>query len=310
MNTKSLMVVALALLLLGTGAFYFLTQAPPAVVVIDDVPATTTPNVPFPANAPEIATSTATTTRNAESVLGISAGGTEIKAYHFGTGSTELLFIGGIHGGYSANTTLVAYELMNHLKDNPELVPKNVTVTVIPAFNADGLMATVKTTGVFNASALPKDQAARVAGRFNKNTVDLNRNFDCEWEAEGTWQNRTVSGGGAAFSEPEAAALRDYVATYRPTAVVAWYSAAGGVFASNCGQGVSSGTTALMNTFAKASGYPAYASFDYYEITGDMMNWFAKLEVPAVSVLLSTHEATEWEKNRRGIEAVLASYAE
>jgi hypothetical protein len=309
MNTKSLLVVVVALLLLGAGAYFFLNQ-PSTDVVINEAPATTTPAIPFATSTPPVATTTTEVVRGPESVLGTSASGVEIKAFHFGTGTTEILFIGGIHGGYSYNTTLVAYELIDHLKENPELVPANVTVTVIPAFNADGLMATVKTTGVFNASAVPKDQAARIAGRFNKNTVDLNRNFDCEWEAEGTWQSRTVSGGSAAFSEPEAAALRDYVRAHRPTAVVAWYSAAGGVYASNCGQGVSSGTTALMNTFAKASGYPAYASFDYYEITGDMMNWFAKLEVPAVSVLLSTHEATEWEKNRNGIEAVIASYAE
>lgn len=309
MNTKSLLVVVVALLILGAGAYYFLTQ-PPSAVVVSEAPATTTPAIPFATSTPVVATTTAVAPRGSESIIGTSAGGAEIKAYHFGTGSTELLFIGGIHGGYSYNTTLVAYELIDHLKDNPTLIPTNVTVTVIPAFNADGLLATVKTTGVFNASAVPKDQATRITGRFNKNTVDLNRNFDCEWEAEGTWQSRTVSGGKAAFSEPEAAALRDYVSKYRPAAVVAWYSAAGGVYASNCGQGVSSGTTALMNTFAKASGYPAYASFDYYEITGDMMNWFAKLEVPAVSVLLSTHEATEWEKNRAGIDAVIASYAE
>lgn len=262
--------------------------------------------------APVVETPVATTTpvaRGPETVIGTSAGGQAITAYHFGTGPVELLFIGGIHGGYSYNTTLVAYELIDHLNDNPNLVPANVTVTVIPAFNADGLIATVKTTGRFNLSAVPKDEASRIAGRFNKNTVDLNRNFDCEWKTAGTWQSRTVSGGSAPFSEPEAAALRDYVAAHRPSAVVGWYSAAGGVYASNCGSGVSAETTALMNAFAEASRYNAYRTFDFYEITGDMMNWFAKEEIPAISVLLTTHEATEWEKNRAGIEAVIARFA-
>lgn len=261
---------------------------------------------------PVVETPPATTTpaaRGPETVIGTSAGGQAITAYHFGTGPVELLFIGGIHGGYSYNTTLVAYELIDHLQDNPDLVPANVTVTVIPAFNADGLMATVKTTDRFNQSAVPKDQNTRIAGRFNKNAVDLNRNFDCEWKPEGIWQSRKVSGGSAPFSEPEAAALRAYVEAHRPRAVVGWYSAAGGVYASNCGGGVSAETTALMNTFAEASGYNAYRTFDFYEITGDMMNWFAKEEIPAISVLLTTHEATEWEKNRAGIEAVIARFA-
>jgi hypothetical protein len=347
MNTKSLLVVILALLVLGGGAYYFLTQSSNNLATNPDGAATTTPTI-APITSEELAqgwyyataeqkkpgtpsnwlhknqgtpdaqwynpettaTSTATTPRGEESVIGTSAGGEEIKAYHFGTGSKELLFIGGIHGGYSWNSALVAYELIDHLRDNPDLIPKDVSITVIPSFNADGLKKTVGTTGLFSAAAVPKDLATRITGRFNANDVDLNRNFDCEWKAEGTWQNRTVSGGSAAFSEPEAAALRDYVEKYRPTAVVAWYSAAGGVYASSCGKGISAGTTALMNTFAKASGYEANNEFDFYTLTGDMMNWFAKLEIPAVSVLLTTHEAIEWDKNRAGIEAVIASYGE
>ena len=45
------------------------------------------------------------------------------------------------------------------------------------------------------------------SARFNADGVDLNRNFDCDWAPTGTWQNKTVSGGTAAFSEPEAAAI-------------------------------------------------------------------------------------------------------
>jgi hypothetical protein len=36
----------------------------------------------------------------------------------------------------------------------------------------------------------------------------------------------------------------------------------------------------------------------------------AKEGIPAISVLLSDHENTEWAKNRAGIEAVLNIYAE
>ena len=63
-----------------------------------------------------------------------------------------------------------------------------------------------------------------------------------------------------------------------------------------------------INTFAKASGYPSYQSFDFYETTGDMANWLSKINIPAISVLLSTHEDIEWDKNRKGIEALLDLY--
>ena len=50
-------------------------------------------------------------------------------------------------------------------------------------------------------------------------------------------------------------------------------------------------------------------SFDFYEITGDMVNWLAKNKVPAISVLLSTHNSIEWDKNLAGIKALLEHYA-
>lgn len=248
--------------------------------------------------------------RGPETVIGTSVEGNGIIAYHFGDGDTELLFVGGIHGGYSWNTVLVAYELMDYLEQNTETIPENITVTVIPVLNPDGLEQVVGSTGRFDAADVPASESTRIAGRFNANDVDLNRNFDCEWAPESAWQNRTVSGGAAPFSEPEAAAFRDYVDEHEPAAAVVWYSAAGGVFASNCGAGVSSETRALTNLYADAAGYRAYESFDFYDITGDMVNWLAKENIPAVSVLLTTHEDIEWPENRAGIEAMFDRYGD
>lgn len=242
-----------------------------------------------------------------KTIIGTSADGNDITAYHFGSGEKELLFIGGIHAGYSWNTVLVAYELIDYL-DQPGIVPDDVRVTVIPTLNPDGQMLAIGTTGQFSAAAAPTDPTKTVEGRFNGNGVDLNRNFDCQWQADAVWQSRSVSGGTAAFSEPESAALRNYVAANAPTAVVAYYAAAGGVYASTCNGTPAAETTALMNTYATASGYPAYQDFDYYEVTGDMVNWFAKQGVPAISVLLSDHTNVEWAKNQKGIAAVLNAY--
>ena len=182
-------------------------------------------------------------------------------------------------------------------------------MTVIPALNPDGLYEVTGIEGRFAASDIP-DDADTVPGRFNANGVDLNRNFDCDWQAEGTWQSRTVDAGGAVFSEPEARAFRDYVAANEPSAVVVFYSAAGGVFSSNCHGDVLAETRELTALYAKESGYRPYESFDFYAITGDAVNWLAKEGVPAISVLLSNHTSTEWAKNRAGIEAVLERYAE
>lgn len=243
-------------------------------------------------------------------VIGESADGNDITAYHYGEGDTELLFVGGTHAGYSGNTVLVAYELMDYLEDNPDAIPNNVKVTVIPVLNPDGLEAVYNTTGRLSAADIVSDTAVTTEGRFNANNVDLNRNFDCEWSAEGTWQNKTVSGGSAPFSEPETEAVRDYVESNDITAAVVWYSAAGGVFASNCNNGVLPKTKTLTNLYANAAGYQAYEEFNFYEITGDMVNWFAKEGIPAISVLLTDHENAEWTKNRKGVDALLNYVAE
>ncbi len=256
------------------------------------------------------ATSTTDQKNAAETVIGKSVQGRDITAYHYGTGSTELMFVGGIHGGYEWNTVLVAYQLMDYLKQNPSIIPNNIKVTVIPVLNPDGLYKIVGTTTEnFTQANVPAQLSDTVPGRFNANNVDLNRNFDCDWQTNGTWQNKTVSGGSSVFSEPESQGLKNYVETNKPSAVVVWYSSAGGVYASSCHNGVSAETNTITKTYADASGYPAYASFDFYATTGDMVNWLAKSNIPAISVLLTNHTDTEWTKNQKGVEALLKYYS-
>ena len=245
-------------------------------------------------------------------VIGKSVENRDIAAYHYGTGETELLFIGGIHGGYEWNTALLAYEMMDYLKANPGAIPQNIKVTVIPLMNPDGLYKVVGKAGPFAKADAPTSPDKTVPGRFNARNVDLNRNFDCEWSADAKWQDKSVSGGNAPFSEPESSAVKKYIETHKVTATVTWFSAAGGVFASSCKNGVagiSPETRTITKKYADASGYPPYDGYDFYAITGDMVNWFAKNNIPSISVLLTNHTDTEWDKNKAGIEAILKHYA-
>lgn len=299
---KNIIILIVVIILIGVGIYYF-TKSSSQNITVNQNSATTTATTtgqlanPTQANADQ-------------TVIGKSVDGRDIVAYHYGKGSTEFLFIGGIHGGYEWNTALVAYQMMDYLKANPGVVADNLKVTVIPVLNPDGLNKVVGTsTGNFSQADVAPSQATVVSGRFNSNTVDLNRNFDCDWQATGKWQNKTVSGGSAAFSEPESLALKNYVETNKPIAVVAWYSAAGGVYASSCHNGVSAETNMMTKTYAVASGYPAFETFDFYAITGDMVNWFAKNNIPAISVILTDHTSTEWTKNQAGILALLKYYS-
>lgn len=307
-STLTVLIVGLIIIVVGAGYLLFRSDTTDYEAPSETDPMTETPSEATESEVTEEPEETETD--DSETVIGSSVQNRDITAYHYGSGDMELLFIGGIHGGYEWNTVLLSYELMDHLEANPDAIPEDVRVTVIPVLNPDGLFEVVGSSGRFTQASVPSSQEATVPGRFNANDVDLNRNFDCDWQANATWQNRDVSGGDAVFSEPESQAIRDYVTANTPDAAVVYYSAAGGVFASNCHNGVLPETTELTNAYADASGYQAYQSFDFYEITGDMVNWFAKENIPAISVLLSNHMDTEWDMNRDGVEAIFEYYAE
>jgi hypothetical protein len=301
------MIVALiVIVLLGIGAYFLLTQTSSTDVDVTPDPQPT--ESPTETNEPQV-TPDVEPEAKTETIIGKSVNGRDITAYHYGTGDTEILFVGGIHGGYSWNTSMLSYEIMDYLKANSTIIPSNVRATVIPTLNPDGLYKVTGVAGRFAETEVSEDASIRVSGRFNANEVDLNRNFDCEWQTESTWQDKTVSGGSMAFSEPESRALKTYVESQNPTAVVAFYSAAGGVYASSCENDISPGTRAIMTAYSDASGYPAYDDFDFYDITGDFVNWSASKNIPGISIVLTTHEDTEWSKNRAGIVALLNHYA-
>ncbi len=297
---KKIFFALIVLVLAGFGIYYVMGNRAAAPAPVQEQPQ----------QVQEEATTTPVVQTGPESVIGTSVEGNDIMAYHFGSGPQEVLFVGGIHGGYEWNTVFLGFKLVDYLKENPTLIPANQKVTVIPVLNPDGLKKVVGSAGRFSLDAVPSSESATVPGRFNGNNVDLNRNFDCDWQESGVWRNTPVSGGASAFSEPESQALRDYVQNNKPVAVVAWYSAAGGVFASSCHNGVSAETRTILKAYADASKYPAHDDFDFYEVTGDMVNWLAKVNVPAISILLTNHTSIEWDKNLAGIQAVLKHFAQ
>tara|TARA_B100002051_G_scaffold276753_2_gene327556 strand:- start:3595 stop:4494 length:900 start_codon:yes stop_codon:yes gene_type:complete len=299
MNSKNIVIVIIVLVLVGALTYLFTNGGGEEVAVNEtdtntEQPIPTEPDEGIGDGAEPLTEQSDETMdeRGESSVLGTSVGGRTITASHFGTGETELLIVGGTHGGYSPNTTALAEEAIEYFTNNPTAVPEGVMVTIIPTLNPDG--ATLSGT----------------PGRFNSNDVDLNRNFDCEWSATGVWRDQEVSGGAEPFSEPEANALRQYVDTYSPNHAIVLFAAEGKVYPSACASTPSNASVELAATYATAAGYPAEAEFDAYAITGDMVNWMAKEGIPAISVLLSDRQSSEWTKNQAGIEAVLELLAQ
>lgn len=242
--------------------------------------------------------------------IGTSVNQRDIAAYTFGNGEDNILFVGGIHGGYEWNSILLAYEVIDYLEKNYRQIPANVTVHVIPNLNPDGLYTATGLEGRFTAADIT-DYSMHTTGegRFNGNNVDLNRNFDCRWTANGVWRGNTVSAGDTPFSEPEAIALRDYVAQISPQAAIFWHSKAGNVYGAECNNGqVGPGTLSLMRTYSSASGYGSVPVFDAYVVTGAAEDWLTSIGVPTVSVELTSRTDSELDQNLAGTMAVLQQY--
>ena len=287
--SKKLVISALVVLVICLCAFALFNSQKKAEVA------------PVPKNT--IATST-------YKVIGASVQGRKIEAYTYGTGATHILFAGGMHGGYEWNSVLLAYQFMDYLNQNPSAVPNNLSVTVIPAINPDGVYEVTGKEGRFTIADVSTSTKILATGRFNADKVDLNRNFDCNWQPKGTWQSTVTSAGTAPFSEPEAAALRDFILGNNIKAAIFWHSASGSVYASQCNKGILPTTLDIMNAYAHASGYSAVKSFDAYPVTGDSEGWLASIGIPALTVELKTHSMIEWDQNLAGIKALLKYYAE
>jgi predicted deacylase len=242
-------------------------------------------------------------------IIGNSIEKRKIEAYSYGIGTKEILFVGGIHGGYEWNSVILAYKFIEYLNSNKNIISENIKITIIPSANPDGLYKVIPKTGVLTISDIPTStKQEQENARFNVNNVDLNRNFGCKWKPESTWRGKKVSAGTSAFSEPEAQAIKNYVEKNKPVAVIFWHSQSNAVYASECTNGILPETINIMNAYSFASGYSPIKTFDSYEITGDAEGWLASVNIPAITVELKTHETIEWQQNLAGFNAILNYY--
>ncbi len=208
------------------------------------------------------------------------------------------MIIAGIHGGYEDNTVTLAQTLIARLRNNPHIIPNNATLFILPALNIDGY----------------EDHPGQTYGRANAHGVDLNRNFSVLWQAEwdrtGCWDVLPISAGPAPFSEPETQALRNFI--MRPdihlSALVSYHSAAGVIFAG--GQPPTPASVSLAKALAKASGY-TYPPQNYTcKLTGQLIDWAAAHDIPAVDVELSTHHTLDLTINWQLLHALLLWHPE
>jgi hypothetical protein len=222
--------------------------------------------------------------------LGQSVEGRDIWAWQFGEGPYTIVLVGGIHGGFEANTVVLAEELVNYFRSTPSDVLIGVRLVIIPAANPDGLL-----------------RGSGIEGRFNANGIDLNRNWGCEWSPTAVLQDVPVNPGPRPFSEPESLALRSYFSAEPPDAVVFYHSAAGGIFLGQC---LDKPAARWLGTLLEnATGYPHRDTFSYYEVSGDASNWLAERGIPAAVVETYSKDDSEFDLNFPGVMALQCHFA-
>ncbi len=247
-------------------------------------------------------------------VIGRTVEGREIEAVRFGDGSESVVLYGGIHGGYEWNTVALAERLIEFFEANPQEIPTGVRLYIIPCLNIDGLALFLDESDLQDGDlqdgepleAADIKDGDRSRGRFNARGVDLNRNWDANWQPSSEWRNQKVDAGSRPFSEPETRALRDFVLKIQPQVVVSYHSQADGIYYSGKHDRWEPARS-LARLYSTASGYPIPEGRGLvgYRITGASGGYFYRQGIPEITIELAGRNSPEFDRNLAGLRALL-----
>jgi hypothetical protein len=184
--------------------------------------------------------------------------------------------------------------MLEYLKIHTDTIPVTVTLYIVPCANPDG----------YAAGTDP------IVARMNGNGVDLNRNWDYQWQKTATHGTRPVNAGTHAFSEPETQALWQLIERKNIELIIFYHSAMQGAIFSGAGRDQSA-TYELAEMLSDVTGYRHRTEGVPGQITtGDAIDWLsANQGIAAVEIELTTHasvlDSPEWQQNLDGLEAFL-----
>jgi len=245
--------------------------------------------------APEIILSPAATALallNEQQVetIGYSMEGRPLQVYTFGDGERERMIVAGIHGGDEWNTITLANQLIQHLNQNPSLLPGDITLYILPNLNPDG-----------------EARAHNKYGRLNHNGVDLNRNFSVnwkkDWDRDGCWNYLPTSGGSGPGSEAETETLMNFIDNHSLQVLISYHSAALGVFPG--GLPWEEESTRLAQSIAEVTSY-AFPPIDTgCTYSGTLADYAVSAGITAVDLELTNHYDTDFEQNLQVLDVLL-----
>jgi predicted deacylase len=220
--------------------------------------------------------------KDRDEIIGYSIEGQPLHLYTFGEGDHERMIVAGIHGGDEWNTVTLANQLIKYVDQNPEVVPDNTTLYILPNLNPDG-----------------EARAHNKYGRVNGNGVDLNRNFPVNWQKDwnrsGCWNSLATSGGTGPASEVETQVLINFIETHNLEVLISYHSAALGVFPG--GLPWESDSIRLAGSIAEVSSYPFPPIDTGCTYSGTLADYAVSKGIAAVDLELTNHFDSDFDKN-------------
>jgi predicted deacylase len=223
-------------------------------------------------------------------IVGHSVEGRPLRVYTFGDGEQERMIVAGIHGGDEWNTVTLANQLIGYLDQNPNLIPEDVTLYILPNLNPDG-----------------EARAHNKYGRLNHNGVDLNRNFPAnwklDWDRSGCWNSLPTSGGTGPGSEVETQTLMKFINDHNIQALISYHSAALGIFPG--GLPWDEESVRLAESLAQVASYPFPPIDTGCAYSGTLADYAVSTGAAAVDMELTNHFDTDFDQNLQVLDVLL-----
>jgi len=222
--------------------------------------------------------------------IGTSVQGRDLTAYKFGTGASYVVYVGATHGN-EKSSAIILNQWIEALEASPEKIPAGRSIIVIPIINPDGYAANTRT---------------------NANNVDLNRNFPASnWKTSVVMPDKSTNptgGGSAPLSEPESAALAQYMLAIHPRLILTYHANAGVVIPNDSGD-----SDALAHLYDQKSNLyynpnSSTGEIFEYDTTGAFEDWLH--ESPNITTLLIeswTMTGNEYSKHINALWAMAQS---
>ncbi|OGI25337.1 MAG: hypothetical protein A3J76_02110 [Candidatus Moranbacteria bacterium RBG_13_45_13] len=231
--------------------------------------------------------------------IGKSAGGLEINLFELEGGPKKILFIGGTHGN-EVGTVKLARNLANWLWFEKKNFP-NQSSYIVPCLNPDGFAIARKNPNYFGGGKI---------GRFNGNSVDLNRNFPVpSFKSESFWyrgknyeESEKVYCGSNGSSESETQALIKLICENEIKIIYSFHNAGGDVISNS-----NSFAKEIGKIYAQNSGFRLLGPECNYnrDFSGWMGEWCDLQDIAYIEIEGSTRWGSDWKKQKKAIEASL-----